>query len=411
MNKFFRHLIVCMCLLSVVISISSSQVLAHSWPMAGRDISRSGQTSEPGAAEGMFSWSYTFFSPDCRGGAAVARDGKLYIGTDRDTGPELICLDSDGSFVWSYELNHDIDTVPAIGIKSVYVSGGLGGTPSRISAFSFDGDLQWSYATGDADYISSIALDGRENIYFGCKDNNLYCLKSLGSLSWSYEAANVIEADCAIGADGDVYFASFDTKLYRTTSLGSLQWSFNAGFASDPHSGVCVTDDGKIYYAAGRFWRINADGTAGWSFNVGAAVQDRPAFDSDGKIYFGATNNKLYCIKNDAIEWTYEVAEDISTSPAIDVNGIVYTGSMDNKIYAISSKGVFQWSYAAGGDMREGTDITISDYKIYIPSYDNNLYCLVGLTPTPTSTPQAYKSLIDIANHVYDPVTKSIRTE
>ena len=81
-----------------------------------------------------------------------------------------------------------------------------------------------------------------------------------------------------------------------------------------------------------------------WEFETGGGVFSSSAFGSDGTVYIGSNDNKLYAIngKSGVKLWEFETGGDVGSSPAIGSDGTVYVGSMDNKLYAIktASKGL-----------------------------------------------------------------------
>jgi len=90
-----------------------------------------------------------------------------------------------------------------------------------------------------------------------------------------------------------------------------------------------------------------AKATAGgklWEFETGSVVTSSPAIGSDGTVYVGSKDKKLYAIngKSGVKLWEFETGGDVSSSPAIGSDGTVYVGSYDNKLYAIAtdSKGL-----------------------------------------------------------------------
>ena len=80
-----------------------------------------------------------------------------------------------------------------------------------------------------------------------------------------------------------------------------------------------------------------------WAFETGGGVYS-PAIGSDGTVYIGSTDKKLYAIngKNGAKLWESETGDYVWSSPAIGSDGTVYVGSWDNMLYAIKtdSKGL-----------------------------------------------------------------------
>ena len=73
-------------------------------------------------------------------------------------------------------------------------------------------------------------------------------------------------------------------------------------------------------------------------------VTSSPAIGSDGTVYVGSWDNKLYAIngKTGAKLWEFVTGGWVSSSPAIGSDGTVYVGSNDKKLYAIKtdSKGL-----------------------------------------------------------------------
>ena len=80
-------------------------------------------------------------------------------------------------------------------------------------------------------------------------------------------------------------------------------------------------------------------GTPIWEFETGDIVSD-PAIGSDGTVYVGSFDNKLYAIngKSGGKLWEFETGEAVESSPAIGSDGTVNVGSQDKKLYAIKTE-------------------------------------------------------------------------
>ena len=80
-----------------------------------------------------------------------------------------------------------------------------------------------------------------------------------------------------------------------------------------------------------------------WEFETGGIVESSPAIGSDGTVYVGSHDKKLYAIngKSGVKLWEFETESGVRSSPAIGSDGTVYVGSKDKKLYAIitESKG------------------------------------------------------------------------
>ena len=92
-------------------------------------------------------------------------------------------------------------------------------------------------------------------------------------------------------------------------------------------------------------------GTPIWEFETGNRVTSSPSIGSDGTIYIGSHDKKVYALngKTGAKKWEFETGGDVYSSPAIGFDGTVYVGSYDNKVYALSGKsGVKLWEFETG---------------------------------------------------------------
>jgi len=164
---------------------------------------------------------------------------------------------------------------------------------------------------------------------------------------------------------------------YNTSlNLGKLKWSFTTN--SDVFSSPAISSDGTIYVGSfdSKLYAINPDGTEKWNFTTGSIVRSSPAIGSDGTIYVGSDDFKLYAINPDGTEkWNFTTGSKVYSSPAIGSDGTIYVGSFDNKLYAINPDGTEKWSYATGKGIFSSPAIGF-DGTIYVGSHDGNLYAI-----------------------------------
>ena len=119
-----------------------------------------------------------------------------------------------------------------------------------------------------------------------------------------------------------------------------------------------------------------------WEFETGGSVDSSPAIGSDGTVYVGSYDKKLYAIngKSGVKLWEFQTGflGEVASSPAIGSDGTVYVGSMDpdNKLYAINGKsGVKLWEFKTGGSVVSSPAIG-SDGTLYVGSVDYKLYAI-----------------------------------
>jgi outer membrane protein assembly factor BamB len=131
----------------------------------------------------------------------------------------------------------------------------------------------------------------------------------------------------------------------------SLEW--NASTGGVVFSSPAIATDGTVYVGSNdnKLYAFNPDGTKAWDTNVtiGNWVDSTPAIGSDGTVYVGSWDNKLYAINPDGSKlWDYNASSSITSSPAIGSDGRIYFGSKDYFFYALDSSGTKLWEYFAG---------------------------------------------------------------
>ncbi|WP_026224185.1 outer membrane protein assembly factor BamB family protein [Marinobacter gelidimuriae] len=84
---------------------------------------------------------------------------------------------------------------------------------------------------------------------------------------------------------------------------------------------------------------------------IEGVIFSSPALGSDGTVYVGSSDDKLYAINpNGGTEkWAFETDNWIISSPAVGADGTIYVGSFDKKLYAIKpDDGTEKWAFETG---------------------------------------------------------------
>ena len=173
-------------------------------------------------------------------------------------------------------------------------------------------------------------------------------------------------------------FSYGDIKLASSTgdTPGSKKWEFVTGGFVD--SSPAIGSDGTIYVGSHdyKLYAINPNGTKKWDYETELYIVSSPAIGIDGTIYVGSHDHKLYAINpNGTKKWDYETEGYVYSSPAIGSDGTIYAGSFDNKLYAINPNGTKKWDYETGDNIQSNPAIG-SDGTIYVGSWDNKLYAI-----------------------------------
>lgn len=154
------------------------------------------------------------------------------------------------------------------------------------------------------------------------------------------------------------------------------EWVLRVNSPSD--SSPAIGSDGTIYFGTvnGRLWAVNPNGTKQWVFRAGREIKSSPAVGSDGTIYFGCRDRNFYAVgANGKKEWTFKTGAWVDSSPALAQDGTVYFGSWDKKFYALKAGGQKRWQFDTGGPVVSSPAIG-DDGTIYFGSHDRRFYAL-----------------------------------
>jgi hypothetical protein len=144
------------------------------------------------------------------------------------------------------------------------------------------------------------------------------------------------------------------------------------------YSSPGIGSDGRLYVGSidNRLYAIQSTGAFSWSYRTGWNVYSSPAIGSDGRLYVGSDDNRLYAIQSTGtLSWSYEAGWYVGSSPAIGSGGRVYVGSHDNRLYAVQSTGALSWSYRTSYLVFSSPAMG-SDGIVYVGSIDNRLYAI-----------------------------------
>ncbi|HOK76666.1 MAG TPA: PQQ-binding-like beta-propeller repeat protein [Verrucomicrobiota bacterium] len=156
----------------------------------------------------------------------------------------------------------------------------------------------------------------------------------------------------------------------------SKLWEFQAG--SEVATSAAVGSDGTIYLGAsdGRLYALSAGGNQKWQFTAGGAIVSSPAIGAGDTIYFGSNDRRVYAVSPTGAElWNYRTGGEVRSSPAIAVDGTVYVGSMDGKVYAIGTGGIERWQLTVGGAVF-ASPVVGRDGTVYVGSRDGRFHAI-----------------------------------
>ncbi len=159
-----------------------------------------------------------------------------------------------------------------------------------------------------------------------------------------------------------------------------------------------------------------------WKIGLGSNVPTSGAIDNiTGIIYFGVndgSNSNLCALEPDSgtLHWSYQIDEKIINSPTIGTDGFIYIGDEQGKIYAVKDgiiKSGFPISIEVGGvNATLSTPAFAADGYFYVMTEEQFIFC-IGVdgnirweTPLPTAGLEKSRKL-KREEHVPSPVIGS----
>ena len=163
----------------------------------------------------------------------------------------LVALDWQGNYMWDTSVGGA--ALPLVGDDgTVYVN-----ADSRLQAHDpLTGEEKWDYPVSGSDiYPLAHGYDlGEERIYFGSENSNFYCIKSDGSLGWTFEGAPT--KNPLVGGNNRIYIEAGKT-MYCLRPNKNIEWSAEIAW-SDNGTESClpcaIGNDGTLYLMHAEYY-------------------------------------------------------------------------------------------------------------------------------------------------------------
>lgn len=191
-------------------------------------------------------------------------------------------------------------------------------------------------------------------------------------------ALGVYGVTCTV-SDGKGHSAQ-QTVQITAVLPGTGRWMFHTGAAIV--TVPAIGSDGTVYVGStdGKLYAVKPDGTQKWFFNAGSPINSSPAIGADGAVYFGADDGKLHAIDGathqEKTGWPFVAGGAIKSSPAIGPDGVIYAGSDDEFMYAVNPDGTKKWKYDAGTGSQIRSSPAFGADTVYVGDTKGYVYAL-----------------------------------
>lgn len=275
---------------------------------------------------------------------AIGPDGTIYIGSNDNT---LYAISPEGVKLWEFPTRGPISQSAAIGGDgTIYVMS----QDWNLYAVNPNGSKKWQFNTGAAQPAPTVGSDG--SIYIATRDpadnrtGFLYALKPDGTVNWRFRLATsrVVTSSCIINEQGHILFKEAIASGFSIAHLMVLRPT------GEKHADLFLTDSiarGAPILGQGGIIYDESHGTTITSFNPNGSVRWRtadlsmnpqPVLSSDGLVIGGSATGRLHAfdIANGTQKWAFSGGGRFEASPVIATNGTIYAGSTDRKLYAVA---------------------------------------------------------------------------
>jgi outer membrane protein assembly factor BamB len=278
--------------------------------------------------------------------SAQSPDWPCFRGNPLQTGVTNANLAEQLAPVWTYLLDGGLEATAAIAGNAVYA----GSSDGTFVSLNLDtGKENWKYQAGD-EIKSSPAVD-RGVVYFGDEKGTLHALDTLtGQKKFTFQADAAITASPAIYED-HILVGSYDQNLYCLKPDGAVSWKAEtAGYVNGTPA---IWNGNAVVTGCDGFVRLIqiSDRVEKHKIKVGNYIGASPAIYGD-HAYFGTFGNQVLSVdlKQFKVSWQYENPEahfPYYSSAAVTSTG-VYIGGRDKYLHALNPEtGKELWKFLA----------------------------------------------------------------
>lgn len=322
-------------------------------------------------------------------------EGNVYVGS---ADKHFYAVSPQGTLIWKHKIHDVLDAV--IDSAAVITRNGtivVPGGDGYLHALKIkSGRKIWEFrayhatdeqaASGEVvnSFEGNVAEGPDGNLYAGSDNGHMYCISPQGKEIWNFGtkmmiwSAPVFDPEmqwvCFGSLDGHLYLLDpASGKLLDKIFLGEIK----ASPAFDPTSRTIVIGNtsGKLHALSVKGGKL----VRKWTFGTKHEIYSSASYD--GKtVYFGSTDGHLYALNHEGkLLWKYNANSPVYSSPVM-IGTMVVFGAVNGKIYALNRQGVRIWSYKTTLNPHkanlDSSPAVSDDGKIYIGSYNGNLYSL-----------------------------------
>jgi len=187
--------------------------------------------------------------------------GMLFFGH----GKKFYCTDTGGKLLWKAGFTEKVCAFPALIYDDIIY---IGCYDNNLYALNMNGKVVWRFRCSEVAYPPRLSED-RERIFFGSRDNCIYCLnRKTGKFIWKFGTNGFVWN--IVVCNDRIYASSYDNNIYAISEkTGKLLWKF----ATNGPVNCSFADEHRIYFGSWdcNFYCIDHSGKLLWKFRTSMA--------------------------------------------------------------------------------------------------------------------------------------------
>ncbi len=265
-----------------------------------------------------------------------------------------------------------------------------------------DGSVIWTFDSPSLAFdVSPVILDNK--VYFTSLSGELFCLNAFdGTEIWS--AFSYADSYAPFAENGVLYISSNYGNIKAIDgNSGSMLRQYSPG-SNGLYSAPTIV--GNTLYCGGgdtspRMLALNkTNGSLLWQFDAPDQVNTSPCV-SDGKVFFGCNNQKIYALDatTGALQWEQTIDDATDLTGALTAGqGMVYAQALSKLVAMNTNNGNIVWEkdiYAQGG----GGNPYLDGNRLFASNISGPVYCYDAATGATNYTVPGTGSGGEIATH------------
>jgi outer membrane protein assembly factor BamB len=213
---------------------------------------------------------------------------------------------------------------------------------------------------GGAVATQVVASPDGGTLYAVTLEGQLVALTLTGEKKWSFALGDRAYGAPAVADDGTIFVGSDKKAFFAITPAGAQIYKLEVDGEADVSP--LLTPDGRVVLAAGNtVYEVRKGGDVGERFRASKKVYSAPTWMPDGRVAFGAQDDKLYVLtKTFSLAFAVDLGADVDCSPAALDDGSLVVGTDGGEVVRIDPSGTIAWRTKLNGYVRGGVTITRS---------------------------------------------------